>query len=525
MRRLPRCSFVLRKSILTLAMFLVPWLANTCPCLQAAAPLRIEWERSLAPPSRTEVSAISVVPSGDIFVTGSTQANLAGDSFGSEDGFVVSLSSAGNLNWTSQYGSSEFDSALAVDSNSFGESFSVGRTFGDIGSSNAGKTDGYVVKFDSSGQPSWSAQIGSTEIDSVQAVAASPDGGALVTGQTSGTLERPTSGDRDAFVSRYDDSGNQLWLSQYGGSGFERAEAIAIDAIGNSFTAGVKMANGFKLDTQDAFLAKHDVDGDFAWMVSLASNLRDQANAVAIDSSGDIYITGTTKGVLAPGGSGGGDAFLAKYDTAGQHLWTTQYGGPLNEVAVDIAADQSGNVYIAGRILDNPDDGPVGDADPFIVAYSRDGELLWDFTILDPLLTQIYTGIDLDAAGNIYTADVRRPASSFSIGEPFVTKFAIIPDPSTEFLEADYNSNGVVDAADYGVWLANLGSTDLAAWSPGDGTGDGNVTIEDYHTWWGQLGMSLDDIAESSHAVPEPATAVLLLIAVHAVVAYHRSPR
>jgi len=99
---------------------------------------------------------------------------------------------------------------------------------------------------------------------------------------------------------------------------------------------------------------------------------------------------------------------------------------------------------------------------------------------------------------------------------------------AAELLEADYNGDGVVGAADYTIWRNNLGVSGLAAWSPGDGDGDGDITVADYEVWRTQYGMTFAALGSASTAslpAPEPGAFSLLVFGVAGVFACRRELR
>jgi hypothetical protein len=162
--------------------------------------------------------------------------------------------------------------------------------------------------------------LGTTGNDFANAVAVDSAGNAYITGFTDGTLDGQTNaGGIDAFLAKYDSSGNKLWVKLLGTSGNDGAFGVAVDASGNAYITGYV---GGSLDGQtyaglgDAFIAKYDSSGNKQWVKLLGTSGSDGAGGVAVDASGNVYIAGNTNGNLdGQTNAGDYDAFIAKYNS------------------------------------------------------------------------------------------------------------------------------------------------------------------------------------------------------------------
>src|SRR5262249_3091518 len=148
------------------------------------------------------------------------------------------------------------------------------------------------------------------------------------------------------------DGSSVAWVRQFAGiepSGDEIAYSAAND--GNIYIAGgaysPAVVPGQPAATDDAFVRKYDAAGTLLWERQLASPGYDQAYGVAASASG-VYVAGYTNNTL-PGqtSAGGDDAYVAKYDTAGNLLWVRQFGSAGSDQANAVAADATG-VYVVG---------------------------------------------------------------------------------------------------------------------------------------------------------------------------------
>lgn len=189
----------------------------------------------------------------------------------------------------------------------------------------------------------WTRQFGSPLNEALRGIAFDATGNVYVTGDTQGTLPGETSaGGTDAFVRKYDAGGEVVWTRQFG-------------------TAG----------------------NEFVGIVS---------GGIAVGDEG-VYIGGYTNGAF-PGhaNAGGFDAFLRKYDTDGNEMWTDQFGTPgfddIHDVAVDSDSDDDDGeddadegrtgIYVAGSVIGQlPGQTWGGGSDGFVRRYDSDGNVVW----------------------------------------------------------------------------------------------------------------------------------------------------
>jgi hypothetical protein len=199
--------------------------------------------------------------------------------------------------------------------------------------------------------------------------------GVYVAGFTSGTLPEQTSagGANDAFVRKYDAAGNELWTRQFGTSGSDLAFAISVDASG-AYVAGSTdgtLSGQTSAGGADAFVRNYDAAGNELWTRQFGTSGFDEARAISVDASG-AYVAGITDGTL-PGqtSAGSSDAFVHKYDAAGNELWTRQFGTSDDDLATAVAVDASG-VYVAGFTSGTlPEQTSAGGADAFVTKLAR----------------------------------------------------------------------------------------------------------------------------------------------------------
>lgn len=238
-------------------------------------------------------------------------------------------------------------------------------TFNGMTVTSAGDTDGYLIKFDPTGQIAWTRSIGGIGHENVSAVAVDPADNNYIAGYFTDTFMLgmgggvTSLGGSDIFVAKYGPAGLPKWIRRIGGPGEEfifgtLAVApngdviVASRAVGElSVEATVLPPNG----ESDIFIVKYDTDGNFIWAGRYGDAGNQYIDSLAVDSAGNILLTGTFDGVLDFGSGGlmapaGGAAYLAKLDPTGKPLFNRVIGGQMD--AIRVAADGVTSILLAG---------------------------------------------------------------------------------------------------------------------------------------------------------------------------------
>ncbi len=293
--------------------------------------------------------------------------------------------------WTEQFGSSEYDAALAVASDPAGNAFVAGFTWGDLEGALEGATDAFVRAFRPDGTAAWTRQFGTVAEDAALAVATDMDGNVIVAGTTLGDLEGASAGGYDVFVRKYDASGNLGWTHQFGTGADDGARAITTDSAGNvvvtDFTLG--SLDGEGAGGSDVFVRKLTPEGTSLWTRQFGTSAVDASRGIGTDSADNIIIAGYTEGALGgvaidsqdnivvashtngelKGESAGDyDAFVVRFDPDGEMVWTEQFGTSGDDRVRGVATDPQRNVIIAGN-TSGVLAGGGGGQDVFVRAY------------------------------------------------------------------------------------------------------------------------------------------------------------
>ncbi len=183
--------------------------------------------------------------------------------------------------------------------------------------------------FGQSNTKQWTKQLGTSSDDKGRGVTTDPSGNIYVTGETRGNLDGNTnSGRNDIFLVKYNSSGTKQWTKQLGTSSLDWGNDVTTDSSGNIYVTGYTYG-GLDGNTnsqlipppwtlEDIFLVKYNSSGTKQWTKQLGTSSDDRGIGVTTDSSGNIYVTGETRGNLDGNtNSGGKDIFLVKYNSDG----------------------------------------------------------------------------------------------------------------------------------------------------------------------------------------------------------------
>ena len=475
--------------------------------------------------------------SGNVFVTGYTWSigfpvQNTGTFFqafgGLIDAFILKFDNTGKRLWATCYGGTEVERGHSITTDNSGNLFVTGETSStnfpvrDAGTFfqekfGGGISDAFILKFTNAGVRLWATYYGGAGIDRGYSIAADVTGNVFLTGETwstnfpvqnSGTFFQGSLGGRvDAFILKFDNSGNRLWATYYGGAEADYGYSIAADVRGNVFVTGETRSLNFPVqnagtffqgslaggNSTDAFILKFDNPGNRFWATYYGGSGSDFGYSIAADGGGNVFVTGITLSINFPLKDAGtffqgtyglginaGDAFILKFDTSGNRLWATYYGdfGDENFRSYDnLAIDAYGTVYISFEtnstniLTQIPCDGGYNDStangelDNFIVHFSNTGVLIWatylggngdDFS--SPLAVDNYGNLFISGEWTLVANNATYPLTDPGGGAYYST-------PSNS-----WNDDGFM------VKFSNIPLTHTTTWNNGCGC-DGNATV------------------------------------------------
>jgi hypothetical protein len=384
----------------------------------------------------------AVAAGENIYVVGHTSGALPGQtSAGGADGFVHKYSSTGGEIWARQFGSSSSDLATGVSVDGSGDVYIVGYTYGAFSNqASSGGTDVFVRKISSTGTELWTRQFGSNSHDEATGVSVDATGNVYIVGNTSGILPGQTgAGGRDVFVRKISSAGVDLWTRQFGSSSSDYSAGVSVDVTGNVYVAGSTsdtLPGQTGAGSSDAFVRKISSTGTELWTRQFGSTSNDESLGVSVDVTGNVYLVGYIEGAL-PGLTGAGsiDAFVQKFSSTGVELWARQFGSNSPDLATDVFADASGNVYVVGRTLGAlPGQISAGLSDAFVRTYNAGGGDLWTRQF-GTSSDDFANGVSVDALGTAYVIGYTSGALPGQINpgntDAFVAQFRVsVADPA-----------------------------------------------------------------------------------------------
>ncbi len=339
---------------------------------------------------------------------------------------VLKYDSAGRLIWLDSAGYGRYGSCrgLVLDGN--GDVLACGGVVWTSG-------DFATVKYRSDGDTAWARYCDWLGLDdAAEAVAIGTQCEVLITG----TCADSNPGGSYLTV-RYDETGGESWTAYYDGPehGADWASDIAVDGSGNVLVTGMG-DNGYGT-SPDYLTIRYNSAGETTWVRrhNGTSNGWDEALAVAVDMSGNAYVTG-----YARNSGTGNDCVTIKYSPTGEAVWVAEYNSPANssDGGLALVLDSSGYAYVAGVSYRGA---PI-QADGLLIKYGSDGETLWVRRYSSPATDdEQFTACAVDRAGSIYVAG---STSSQSQGlDVLVVKYREIGDVA-ESPEQDPVSPGIV---------------------------------------------------------------------------------
>lgn len=342
----------------------------------------------------------------------------------------------------------------------------------------------YMAKYDVNGNFLWIKNIPITASYGGNSMVLDADGNILIAGFYSGSnidfdpnsgtaFLSSVSGSTDIYFAKYDAGGNYLWAKSIGSTGTDAASQILTDANGNilltgtfsgtvDFNPGAGVNSLTASGTSDIFLAKYDANGNYLWAEQLGGSNTEDVRDIAVDLSGNIFLTGTfyTTADFDPGSgtanlvsAGNNDIYFAKYDAAGNYLWAKQMGSTSYDIGSSLQADANGNIYLTGTFNATVDFDPgpgtvnytaVAGGGSFFGEYDANGNYVW----VKPLpLNTANIDILFDNCSSLYISGSYLSGGASSIdldpgpGTAMVSVPGNLPPPYYNIL-ARYDLNG-----------------------------------------------------------------------------------
>jgi uncharacterized delta-60 repeat protein len=333
-------------------------------------------------------NAIAVDGSGNVYVTG--RSSTSGTDY---DYATIKYNSAGQEQWAARYNgpANGVDDAVAIAVDGLGNVYVTGNSVG-LGTN----FDYATIKYNSAGQQQWVARYNgrANGDDYAAAIVLDASGNVYVTGGSAGS----GTGDDYATI-KYNSVGQQQWVARYNGpgNGGDHANAIAIDGSANIYVTGFSSNSENEVDC--ATIKYDSAGGKEQWVARYSApvHILDYGDAIAVDSSGNVSVAGTSFASV-----NNGDYVTIKYNSTGQEHWVARYdGGIANgaDYSTAIGLDTSGNVYVTG----GSDGSGLGYEDYATIKYNSAGQQQWVARYDGPgNEVDRANAIAIDGSGNVY---------------------------------------------------------------------------------------------------------------------------
>lgn len=330
------------------------------------------WTRQNGNGGNTQATSVTSDADANVYVAGYTDVGLDGNTFtsgGDSDLFVSKYDTNGIRKWTVELGNGGETRATAIVSDAFSNIYVAGyMNIFEAGHTPSVRSELFIAKYDTNGSLLWLQKLGATgglvPDSAATGIALDAQGFVYATGYTNVDLDGYPSPypNYNLFVVKYDSTGLKKWTQILGNGGDTYTNAITIDNSSNIYVTGntnvALDGNSLVSNSYDVFITKYDSDGNKQWTKEFGTTDDSSANGIAHDTAGSIYVTGRTVGSLDPTVPSSGraqDLFVAKYDADGTKKWVRQvWGNALSDnsaaqtVANAIALDSISNVYITG---------------------------------------------------------------------------------------------------------------------------------------------------------------------------------
>ena len=435
--------------------------------------------------------------------------------------------------WATSFGGRGTDFIYSVSADSSGNTYAAGYFYNTLTAgvganekslSTFGVNDGYIAKYDSTGELLWIQQMGGTQGDAAYSVVWDKSNAIYVAGTFNGSATFGTGsakqtlvslGSQDIFIAKYDLDGNLLWIRQLGSTTSDfigntnfYGSGLAVDLNGNLYLAantgnvafyvnGVnrQQATGYAGST--IALLRILPDGSLSWMKMSGTTGSATVYHVSLDSTGNIYIGGYYSNapiILGTGQSAvyiptptGTDGFVAKFTNDGVPSWGSMITGNGTDVDYGLSADSNGNVFITGYsgstsvtfgsgstalALSNPNPNAAVTFG-YLAKYSTNGTVQWVRSLSGLSTTNGYA-VTSDSSGNVIVGGYFN--QSLTLASPALTQTLTSSGGNDGFV-AKYTGRGDL------VWAGRHGATSTDVISALTTNSSGDVLVGGIFSW------------------------------------------
>jgi hypothetical protein len=417
---------------------------------------------------------------------------------------TTSLAQAPDYSWATGIGSTGADQGVRMVTDAAGNSYTTGSFTGTVDFNPAaaggdltaaGGTDIFVCKLDAAGNFVWAVNMGGTGDDAGQALAVDASGNVYLTGvfrntadfnlALPGTNTLTSVGMGDIFVCKLNSLGAYSWVVGTGSINDDGGTSLALDATNNLLVAGnfgatttVDFNTGAGTDeltsfgSSDDFVWKLDNSGTHIFVKQIGCNVNDLCNGMALDASGNIYLTGSFNGTtdfdphpvntFTLTSAGSNDIFICKLNAAGDFQWAARMGTFGTEIGNSVVVDNAGNVLFTGSFANttnfDPLSSPAGSvtasglSDPFVCKFNAAGGFIWVKSFTGSGFDRGHS-LTVDGSNNVYNSGSFANTMDF---DPSSSTAFNLTAPGTGIADAYV---AVLNSSGNFLWAINVGGS------------------------------------------------------------------
>ena len=442
----------------------------------------VEWAEVI----RGSITSVAGTSDGGYIVGGYFQSssftvgNYTLTNAGSYDGMIIKYSSSGSVEWATSIGGSSSDQISSVAGTSDGgyivggyfqsSSFTVGNYI----LTNAGGSDGMIIKYSSNGSVEWATSIGGSNTDQITSVAGTSDGDCIVGGYfqssslTVGNYTLTNAGNQDGMIIKYSSNGSVEWATSIGGSSSDQISSVAGTSgggyiVGGTHTGTITVGENTLTGTgaQNGMVIKYNKDGEVEWARTIGASSLNNIFSIAGTSDGGYVVGGYFWGTITVGNytltsAGGNDGMVIKYSSSGEVEWAKGIGGSNYDYFYSVTEANNGE-YIAGGYYQSPTietDGKTlenaGNTDGMILKIANQvgvpevQELTVENSIKEFEITTDIEEIDGVKGGSI-TGEGRNPYERVKYGDNSTLEIKMTPEEGFEIIKITINGENVID--------------------------------------------------------------------------------
>ncbi|AOW10978.1 Ig-like domain-containing protein [Flavobacterium gilvum] len=329
------------------------------------------WQKTIGGIDNDYLVSAKETTDGGYILGGYSSSPISGEktqnSRGYDDYWVVRLDANRNIKWDKTYGGSGVDRLTSIIQTDDGGYLIGGSSdsniSGEKSENSRGNIDMWVIKIDASGNIIWQKTFGGSNLDWVQSMIKTPDGGYILAGSShsniSGDKTQNSRGFGDYWILKIDAIGNIIWQKTIGGNNGDYAKSIITTSDGNYIIGGDSSSNisGEKSEntisnSPDVWLVKIDNNGQLLWQKNIGGNNTESFENIRTTSdNGFILATMSASeisGSKTEASRGGADYWVIKLDTNGNFEWDKTIGGNGPDQTESIVQGRDGSYVVTG---------------------------------------------------------------------------------------------------------------------------------------------------------------------------------